>query len=235
MTSSCVAFESVGLNVHPSAILSSSALRIDLTYLSPVLDSRPNESMNHSFGGTVRTSPADRSGSMCKPFSCLRSRSSVRPLLHEVLHPVHAPALPGVDPRADREGLLGDLRLESLLGVPFRCELLLVVQSGVKRVSLLLRQLRRAFLGHLRRVLLVLAPHPNEKDRNAGMDPDFLADPSLAVRCDGIFAPTTRTSSWVDRSSGRSACRRCPGTCFGCCPGRMTPRWSWRRSCPSPP
>ena len=66
---------SVGLNVHPSAILSSSALRIDLTYLSPVLDSRPNESMNHSLGGTVRTSPADRSGSMCKPFSCLRSRS----------------------------------------------------------------------------------------------------------------------------------------------------------------
>ena len=79
MTSSCVAFESVGLNVHPSAILSSSALRIDLTYLSPVLDSRPNESMNHSLGGTVRTSPADRSGSMCKPFSCLRSRSSVVP------------------------------------------------------------------------------------------------------------------------------------------------------------
>jgi hypothetical protein len=36
---------------------------------------------------------------------------------------------------------------------------------------------------------LFLPPHPNEKDRNAGMDPDFLADPSFADRCDGDFRP----------------------------------------------
>mmetsp|Transcript_4694 Transcript_4694/g.21364 ORF Transcript_4694/g.21364 Transcript_4694/m.21364 type:complete len:375 (-) Transcript_4694:372-1496(-) len=116
----------------------------------------------------------------------------LRPLLHEVLHPVHAPALPGVDPRADREGLLGDLRLESLLGVPLRGELLLVVQSGVKRVSLLLRQLRRAFLGHLRRVVLVLAPPPEREGQERGYGHRLLGGSQLGGSMRRGFSPRRR-------------------------------------------